>query len=44
MLAPLAALLATGTTAAVLLRGKNGSLGPNLLLLLVAYAALAVVF
>src|SRR5205807_8774015 len=43
MLAPLAALLATGTTAAVLLRGDNGSLGPNLLLLLGAYAALAVV-
>jgi alpha-1,6-mannosyltransferase len=43
MLAPLAALLVTGTTAAVLLRGENGSLGPNLLLLLVAYAALAVV-
>lgn len=43
MLAPLAALVATGTTAAVLLRGKGGSLGPNLLLLTVAYAALAVV-
>src|SRR4051812_9228362 len=41
--APIAALVATGTTAAVLLRGSTGSLGPNLLLLTVAYAALAVV-
>ena len=40
--APLAALVATGTTAAVLLRGKDGSLGPNLVLLIAAYAALAV--
>jgi len=43
VLARLAALVATGTTAAVLLRGKNGSFGPNLLLLTLAYAALAVV-
>jgi len=43
VLARLAALVATGATAAVLLRGKNGSFGPNLLLLTVAYAALAVV-
>jgi len=41
--APAAALVATGTTAVVLLRGRTGSLGPNLLLLTVAYAALAVV-
>ena len=43
MLARLAALVVTGTTAAVLLRGKSGSLGPNMLLLAVGYAALAVV-
>ena len=43
MLARLAALVVTGTTAAVLLRGKSGSLGPNMLLLIVAYAAFAVV-
>ena len=43
MLARSAALVATGTTAAVLLRGKDGSLGPNMLLLTCAYAALAVV-
>lgn len=42
-LAPGAALVATATTAAVLLRGRTGSLGPNLLLLTVAYVALAVV-
>jgi hypothetical protein len=41
--AALAALVATGTTAAVLLRGANGSLGPNMLLLTVAYVALGVV-
>ena len=39
----LTALVATGTTAAVLLRGANGSLGPNLALLTAGYAALAVV-
>ena len=46
MRAPLAApaaLVTTGTTAAVLLRGANGSLGPNMLLLIVAYLAVAVV-
>jgi len=43
VLAKLAALVATGTTAAVLARGKNGSLGANLALLTLAYAALAVV-
>src|SRR6266481_3635232 len=43
VLARLAALGVTGTTAAVLLRGKDGSLGPNMLLLLLAYGALAVV-
>ena len=43
MRARLAALVATGTTAAVLLRGAGGSLGPNLALLTVAYAALALV-
>src|SRR5439155_16099264 len=43
VLARLAALVARGATAAVLLRGKNGSLGPKLVLLTVAYAALAVV-
>jgi alpha-1,6-mannosyltransferase len=42
-LAALAALVTTGTTAAVLLRGANGSLGPNMLLLLIAYAAVAVI-
>ncbi len=41
--APLAALITTAVTAAVLLRGKGGSLGPNLVLLIVAYAALGVV-
>jgi len=42
VLARLAALVVTGATAAVLLRGANGSLGPNMLLLTVAYAAGAV--
>jgi alpha-1,6-mannosyltransferase len=41
--APLGALVATGATAVVLLRGKHGSLGPNLLLTLAAYLAVAVV-
>jgi alpha-1,6-mannosyltransferase len=41
--APLAALVVTGITAAVLVRGKHGSLGPNLLLLTLAYSALGVV-
>ena len=41
--APVAALVATGATAVVLLRGRLGSLGPNLVLLTIAYAALAVV-
>jgi hypothetical protein len=43
VLARLAAIVVTGTTAAVLLRGERGSFGPNVLLLTVAYAALAVV-
>jgi hypothetical protein len=43
VLARLAALVVTGTTAAVLLRGATGSLGPNMVLLTVGYAALAVV-
>src|SRR5207244_2583448 len=42
-LAALGALVTTGTTTAVLLRGANGSLGPNMLLLTVAYVAVAVV-
>ncbi|MBV8983777.1 MAG: hypothetical protein JO248_04985, partial [Acidimicrobiia bacterium] len=42
-LAALAALVTTGTTAAVLLRGPNGSFGPNMLLLTVGYLAGAVV-
>ncbi|HEV3354410.1 MAG TPA: glycosyltransferase 87 family protein [Acidimicrobiales bacterium] len=43
MPARLAALVATGTTAAVLLRGKSGSLGPNMVLLTAGYVALAVI-
>jgi len=41
--APLAGLVATGATAAVLVRGQQGSFGPNLLLLILSYSALAVV-
>jgi hypothetical protein len=41
--AALAGLVATGATAAVLVRGEQGSFGPTLLVLILAYVALAVV-
>src|SRR5438045_2959766 len=39
--ASVAALVATAATAGVLVRGVNGTVGPNLVLLVVAYAAAA---